>query len=124
MESLLKEKYEMWLQEEKVIKKQEFKLSIYVTCLVLGWGLPLMFVEDKVKLFSFTPLFLLAYILVLIKLKKLNKHMLSLLNDMVVIKNQIQLNDFNKELISIINGLELYYLSTRTFSTIERLMKK
>jgi len=124
MESVLKEKYTIWIQEEKFIKKQELKLSIYITGLVLGWGLPLMFVDNKMKLLWITPFFLLAYISVLIKLKKLNNHMLGLLREMVVIKNSLEVNDNNKEIVSIINGLELYYMSTKTFSTFERLMKK
>lgn len=124
MENTLKIKYDIWLEEEKNIKREEIKLSVYVTLVILGWGLPLMFVKNKAEMLSITPIFLIAYIYILVKLKKLNNHMLCLLREMVLIKDKIKVNEENKDLISTIKGLELYYLSTKTFSTFERIMKK
>ncbi len=124
MEKILRKKYKAWLEEERKIKKQEFKLSIIIFIIVMGWGLPLLFSEDKLQFLFFTPFFMGAYIIVLWRLKKLNDHMMKLLKEMITIKDQLKVTEKNKEIISIIKGLELYYISTNTFTSIKNIIKK
>lgn len=124
MEKILRKKYKAWLEEEKKIKIQELKLSILIFIIIMAWGLPLLFSENKINIIYLTPFFMGAYVVVLWKLKKLNDHMLKLLNEMVAIKNQLKMNEKNKDIISIIKGLELYYISSNTFSNIKKIIKK
>lgn len=124
MDRILRKKYKAWLEEEKKIKKQEFKLSIIIFIIVMGWGLPLLFLEDKMQFLFFTPFFMGAYVVVLWRLKKLNDHMMKLLKEMIAIKDQLKMTGKNKDIISIVKGLELYYISTSTFTGIKNIIKK
>ncbi len=124
MDRILRKKYKAWLEEEKKIKKQEFKLSIIIFIIVMGWGLPLLFSEDKMQFLFFTPFFMGAYVVVLWRLKKLNDHMMKLLKEMIAIKDQLKMTGKNKDIISIVKGLELYYISTSTFTGIKNIIKK
>ncbi len=124
MDRILRKKYKAWLEEEKKIKKQEFKLSIIIFIIVMGWGLPLLFSEDKMQFLFFTPFFMGAYVVVLCRLKKLNDHMMKLLKEMIAIKDQLKMTGKNKDIISIVKGLELYYISTSTFTGIKNIIKK
>lgn len=124
MDRILRKKYKAWLEEEKKIKKQEFKLSIIIFIIVMGWGLPLLFSEDKMQFLFFTPFFMGVYVVVLWRLKKLNDHMMKLLKEMIAIKDQLKMTGKNKDIISIVKGLELYYISTSTFTGIKNIIKK
>lgn len=124
MDKILRKKYKAWLEEEKKIKKQEFKLSIIIFIIVMGWGLPLLFSKEKLQFLYFTPFFMGAYIIVLWRLKQLNDHMMKLLKEMIAIKDQLKMTEKNKEIISIVKGLELYYISTNTFTSIKNIIKK
>lgn len=124
MDRILRKKYKAWLEEEKKIKKQEFKLSIIIFIIVMGWGLPLLFSEDKMQFLFFTPFFMGAYVVVLWRLKKLNDHMMKLLKEMIAIKDQLKMTGKNKDIISIVKGLELYYISTSTFTGIKNIIRK
>ena len=124
MDRILRKKYKAWLEKEKKIKKQEFKLSIIIFIIVMGWGLPLLFSEDKMQFLFFTPFFMGAYVVVLWRLKKLNDHMMKLLKEMIAIKDQLKMTGKNKDIISIVKGLELYYISTSTFTGIKNIIKK
>lgn len=65
-----------------------------------------------------------VYVVVLWRLKKLNDHMMKLLKEMIAIKDQLKMTGKNKDIISIVKGLELYYISTSTFTGIKNIIKK
>jgi hypothetical protein len=90
----------------------------------MGWGLPLLFSEDKMQFLFFTPFFMGVYVVVLWRLKKLNDHMMKLFKEMIAIKDQLKMTGKNKDIISIVKGLELYYISTSTFTGIKNIIKK
>ncbi len=84
----------------------------------------MLFSEDKMQFLFFTPFFMGAYVVVLWRLKKLNDHMMKLLKEMITIKDQLKMTGKNKDIISILKGLELYYISTSTFTGIKNIIKK